>query len=133
MAEEDPPYEVGYGKPPRSTQFRKGASGNPKGRPKGSKNFMSIVIAESRKKVRINGPRGVHTVTKLEATVMQLGNKSAQGDLRASRDFLALVQVAEATLATASDAGELNELDQTTIDIFRRLMGTPAENEREEN
>ena len=28
------PYEVGYGKPPRHTQFRKGQSGNPGGRPR---------------------------------------------------------------------------------------------------
>jgi hypothetical protein len=28
-------YEVGYGKPPRRTQFRKGQSGNPGGRPRG--------------------------------------------------------------------------------------------------
>ena len=27
-------YEVGYGRPPKKTQFKKGQSGNPKGRPK---------------------------------------------------------------------------------------------------
>ena len=31
-------FEVGYGKPPAKTRFRPGQSGNPKGRPKGSKN-----------------------------------------------------------------------------------------------
>ena len=92
MAEEDRPYEVGYGKPPRATRFQRGTSGNPRGRPKGSKNLASIVLAEGRRKVRINGPHGSRLVTILEATAMQLANKSAQGDLRASREFLALVQ-----------------------------------------
>lgn len=33
-------YEVGYGKPPSATRFKPGQSGNPHGRPKGSKNIQ---------------------------------------------------------------------------------------------
>ena len=35
--EEEPAYEVGYAKPPKATRFQPGKSGNPKGRPKGSR------------------------------------------------------------------------------------------------
>ena len=35
-------YKVGYGKPPKKTRFKKGTSGNPGGRPKGSRSFESI-------------------------------------------------------------------------------------------
>jgi|SRR5581483_22465 len=81
-------YEVGFGKPPRSTRFRKGMSGNPKGRPKGSKS-LAIVLAQmgrQRVKVTINGK--VRNLSRLEMMVMQLSNKAASGDLKAIRELL---------------------------------------------
>jgi hypothetical protein len=39
-------YDVGYCKPPLHTRFRKGRSGNPKGRSKGTKNFATGVVLE---------------------------------------------------------------------------------------
>ena len=38
MSERAPSYDVGYRRPPTSTRFTKGRSGNPKGRPRGRKN-----------------------------------------------------------------------------------------------
>ena len=39
----DDDYAVGYKKPPLHTRFKKGQSGNPRGRPKGSKNFSTLL------------------------------------------------------------------------------------------
>ena len=39
-------YEVGYRKPPKATQFKQGQSGNPHGRPKGTKNLKTDLIEE---------------------------------------------------------------------------------------
>ena len=37
-------YEIGYGKPPKHIQFKKGQSGNPKGRPKKPKNLAALIL-----------------------------------------------------------------------------------------
>ena len=122
MAENESLDEVGYGKPPKSGQFRKGQSGNPKGRPKGSKNLATIVLRESRQPVRINGPRGSRSVTKLEATVMQLGNKAAQGEIRSQREFISLVRVSEEAANSEGSPLTQHEIDQKVIQSITRRM-----------
>src|ERR1700730_1205296 len=76
-------YEVGYGKPPCHTQFKKGRSGNPKGRPRGAKNSATLLNEALREPVIIthNGRR--KTISKKQAIMMQIVNKAASGDHRA--------------------------------------------------
>jgi uncharacterized protein DUF5681 len=85
-----PAYRVGYGKPPEHTRFRKGRSGNPKGRPKRSENFARLArrTLNERIVVRENGER--RSISKLEAVLKQLINKAATGDQRAIRDVIKL-------------------------------------------
>lgn len=122
MAEPNTPYEIGYGKPPESGKFTKGQSGNPKGRPKGSKNLATVVLRESRQRVRINGPGQTRTVTKLEAAVIQLNNKAAQGDLRAQRELFFLVQRSEDAVTSQAAPLSPHEMDQRVIETIRRRM-----------
>jgi hypothetical protein len=122
MAEQDALYEVGYAKPPKSGQFEKGRSGNPKGRPKGSKNLATVVLRESRQRVRVNGPGRTRSVTKLEAAVIQLNNKAAQGDLRAQRELFFLVHRAEDAINSESAPLSPHEMDQRVIETIRRRM-----------
>jgi hypothetical protein len=76
-------FEVGYRKPPKHTQFRKGTSGNPKGRGKGVRNFATEIEDElnSRVPVTENGKR--KRITKRKAIAKQLVNKAATGDPKA--------------------------------------------------
>ena len=62
----------GYKKPPKNSQFKKGKSGNPKGRPKGSLNFMTLFRQEFNRQIPIteNGKRVM--VTKKHAFAMKL-------------------------------------------------------------
>ena len=115
--------EVGYGKPPKESQFKAGTSGNPKGRPKGSKNLHSIVLKGSRELVQVTGPRGSRKITKLEAVIAQIGNKAAKGDLPAGRVYLSMVQTAEVAFSHVESSQELlSENDHATMQtLFKRL------------
>lgn len=75
---------TGYKKPPEHTRFKKGQSGNPKGRPKGKlKAPRERLEEELRKKVTVveNGKRQV--VTKLDVIIMNLVNNAAKADKKA--------------------------------------------------
>ena len=75
-------YEVGYGRPPKKARFKKGRSGNPKGRPKGSKNFKSIVKDELGRpvEIKVNGQR--RKVSQFEAVVMRAVGDAISGKPR---------------------------------------------------
>jgi len=76
-------YKTGFGRPPKHTQFRKGESGNPNGRPKGSKNAHALFEKICEELVTVNGVTGPRRMTKLKAGLTQLVNKAASGDLKA--------------------------------------------------
>jgi Family of unknown function (DUF5681) len=118
-----PANSVGYGTPPEATRFRKGVSGNPRGRPKGSLNVATVFIKTLREKVVINENGQRKTVTKLEAAVKQLINKAASGDIGAVRQLLESARDAEAKQnASVVQSPVIEELDQEVIDgIMRRF------------
>jgi hypothetical protein len=84
MADE---YEVGFGKPPKKTQFSKGKSGNPAGRPRGAKSIVTIFQEMTQELIHITENGRPRTVSKLEAIVLQLMTKAVSGDMRAIREI----------------------------------------------
>ena len=73
---------VGYGQPPKETRFQPGQSGNPRGRPKGSKNLKTIVEVVLNEKVEVTESGRRRKVTKLELVIRQLVNKAAGGEIK---------------------------------------------------
>lgn len=121
---------VGYGKPPLGTRFKKGQSGNPKGRPKGSRNLSTVLGHVSREKVRVTENGKVRTMTKSEAMVRQLIAKALAGDLRAIKDVFGLHQIAEATPDMERSGMPDVEKDQAILRRFlerTRKMQMPAQ------
>jgi hypothetical protein len=92
-------YEVGYGKPPRNTQFRKGVSGDPKGRPKKALDFDHALLRESRVSVTINENGQRRRITKHELAIKQLLNKTIGGNIPAARIYFDRHQKASEKIA----------------------------------
>jgi len=111
--------EAGYRRPPKTTQFKKGASGNPKGRPRGSLNFATILDRAAGEKVTINEGGRRRKISKLEAASIQIVNKAASGDLSAAKLLIDLIR----TLPTANDESESKPYrNEHDLAVMKRLV-----------
>lgn len=109
-------YEVGYAKPPKHSRFKPGESGNPNGRPSGTLNFASVLLRTLRERVVINENGKRTVITKLEASVKQLVNKAASGDMRAMNQLFGLARMAEESVASEMAPNEvISELDHKVM------------------
>jgi hypothetical protein len=81
-------YEIGYGKPPKETQFRKGISGNPKGRPKKSLGFNEQLLRESHSYVTVNENGRKKRISKHDVVLKQLLKLAMTGNVAATRTYL---------------------------------------------
>ena len=122
MSEDTAPardYEVGQGKPPVHSQFKPGQSGNSRGRPKGSRNWKTIMLAALDERVVVTENGRQFRLTKKELMAKQLSNKAAKGHDRATEQVLKLLHAFEQTTVAATDP----QGDETTA------HGTPEDEE----
>lgn len=111
-----PAYEVGYGKPPVSGRFKPGQSGNPNGRPRGSKNrrrsipgheeerLKAIILQEAYRRVQVSDPKGPLTIPMAQAIVRSLAVNAAKGHQRSQALFTDLLGTTERERRRLHDA-----------------------------
>jgi Family of unknown function (DUF5681) len=113
-------YEVGYGKPPRQTRFRKGQSGNPRGRSPGTKNLKTLLNDALNEPVIVTENGGHRQITKRQAIITQLVNRSATADLRAIKILLDMLRDVEGqTESAAPEASAFSEADEKVLEQLR--------------
>jgi hypothetical protein len=125
-------FKVGFARPPKHTRFVKGQSGNPHGRPKGSQNLSTILAKAGRERVRVTTNGTSRHVTKFEASMLQLMNKAASGDLKAIRELLCWIRSLEDSEQTAIPLPVLHERDDAVmtsiVERIRQSESLPSGN-----
>lgn len=114
-------YEIGYRRPPASGQFKKGQSGNKKGRPKGSKNFLTLLEHELSQTITVNENGKKKTISRMQAMVKRMVADALQGNLKS---LMALVEILRRT-------GKFEETDINGLlpDNFESILEAYVDNQ----
>jgi hypothetical protein len=124
--EKGQPYDIGYRKPPRHSQFKPGQSGHPQGRPRNAKNASTIVREALTAKVTLTENGRARSMSKLEVSVTQLANKAAGGDLKAIGMVIDLYREVEAEAAGRSQDKPLDQADREILDMLLERVRAAA-------
>jgi Family of unknown function (DUF5681) len=127
-------FNTGYGKPPKHTRFRRGVSGNPKGRPKGTLNIATVMDRILRQKVLVTEDGGQKEVTRLEAVITHLANRALSGDNVAVRLFLTLAGSIGLEKQTVGPEQEMSDTDRKAMEqVISRLEQSIRQDHHEQD
>ena len=100
----EPNYDIGYGRPPVQHRFRKGHSGNPKGKIQGQRTLKTELVEELQARITVTENGKTRKLSKLSVIVKRMVSDAAKGDARAREQLIRLVgQIEQARPAPGSD------------------------------
>ena len=114
------------------TRFKKGRSGNPRGRPKGAKNaqtFAADFLSEANEQIAVSINGRPQTMTIVRAGMKQLLGKAAAGDLPAIKHVLERLEKleADARRSAPQEAFNFTERDREIINYVYETLATAAD------
>ncbi len=124
-------YDIGYGKPPKKTRFKPGQSGNPRGRPKESKNTISILKKELDERISLREGDKQLVITKRQAMLRHLINKAVQGDTRAM--FFVYQQMVSTDISDSEKEEVVKNISEEDSKILIRFLKENTNNDKKKN
>ena len=111
--------EVGYGKPPRSHQFKPGQSGNPRGGRKGAKNESTILRELLHRKINVREAGRNRKITVLEAIYVRFTESALKGDTKSA---VFLFSRSAAVVTGEMPTPEISQEDRQILDDYARRL-----------
>jgi len=114
--------DSGYGKPPKAHQFKKGTSGNSKGRPKGSRNLKSDLLDELHGRIVVQEAGRRRTLTKQQVLIKKMMAEALSGQHKPRALLLQLMMYFERTGDLTPSSTPLLEEDQKILERYLRAL-----------
>ena len=126
-------YAVGYGRPPTSSQFQPGQSGNPQGRPKGVHNASSMARDALERTINVKVKRAWRKMTVRKAAYLRLAERAVAGDAKAL-DYLLSLESEEHPPGSDQAETERSAAKDLAIlqDFFDRRRASSPQHEHDE-
>lgn len=123
MSEDD----SGYKKPPETGKFKPGRSGNPKGRPKGSRNLKTDLAAISQRAISVRENGKTRRMSQQKAMLLSAYSKAIQGDQKAASNLINLTLRILESAEPSQTSNEVSDADVLIVENFLRRRANQTE------
>jgi len=118
--------KVGYGRPPKKHRFKKGKSGNPKGRPKEGKGLKTDLKEELASKITVKIAGKEYTGTKQRLMLKAITLRAAAGDTRAAEKLFNLILTVLGAEDEDAQSDRLSKQDEALLNQFLGYTGNES-------